>query len=186
MAFVKVCSVVVTKMKGNTWFPSPPVALGDVESHLQQLVDAEKHAHKGPVGAAEERNVELGVVRTDMRLLVAYVQAVSDSNIGSGPAIIESAGLSVAKSRGRAKDPFSVKHGKVPGRVRLSVKAIGRGTYYWQMSLDQEHWSSLPETNQSRTTVDGLTAGTRYYFRFRTLSRNGLSEWSMAIGIFAS
>lgn len=185
MGFVKVCSVIVTRMTGNPDFPDPPVLLTDVEDHIDELAKAEEHAHKGPKGAAQERNVKLGVVRADMRLLREYVQSVCERDMSRAAALIEGAGMSVQRSRARAKEPFAVKHGKAPGTLKIQVKAIGRGAYYWQMSTDQASWASLPDTYQASTTVSGLTEGTIYYFRFRTLSKHGLSAWSDAVAIRA-
>ncbi len=50
--------------------------------------------------------------------------------------------------------------------------------YYWEISLDQQSWTSVPETLKARATITGLTPGQRYYFRFRAHTRKGLGDYS--------
>ncbi len=56
-------------------------------------------------------------------------------------------------------------------------------TYYWEMSSDQKVWSSLPETTKSFTSVAGLTPGQTYYFRLRTLTRAGKSDYTQIVSL---
>ena len=184
--YIKLCYVILAKMTGNAALPKPPVSMADALAHLEDLEKAEQLAHKGPKGAAQDRNVKLGIVRSDMRQLKEYVQSVADSAGAAGAAIIEGAGMTVSKKPERTKAPFAARYGVIPGRVRLDVKAVRRPvTFYWQMSTDQKTWTSLPDTPYARTTIDGLTAATVYYFRFRTLTKDGVSDWSLVISILA-
>jgi hypothetical protein len=186
-AFVIACNDIVNKMIPNATFANPPVAWSVVQKHIKDLSDAEETARHGSPADVQDRNFKLGLVRTDMHLLKAFVQFVADNAApGNAAAIIESAGLSVAKKPQRTKPGFAVKYGKVPGRARLEARSVGpRAVYYWMMSTDQHTWSSLPDTLTASTNVDGLTAGTTYYFRFRTLTKAGMSDWSVVVSIIA-
>lgn len=184
--FIKLCYVILGKMSPSATFSKPPIPYSDVENDIEALEKAEQLAHHGPKGAAQDRNVKLGKVRNDMRQLKEYVQAVADAAGADAAAVIESAGMTVSKRPERAKAPFGARKGAIPGRVRLDVKAVkGRVTYYWQMSKDQVTWTTLPDTQYATTTIDGLTPGVVYFFRFRTLTKEGLPDWSSVISILA-
>jgi len=51
-------------------------------------------------------------------------------------------------------------------------------TYQWQRSTDGIEWIDLADTNEASAVVAGLSPGTLYFFRYRTLLRNVLSDWS--------
>jgi hypothetical protein len=183
---IKQCRVIVTKMTGNTWFPSPTPTLAQVTNDINALDAAEQAAQKGPKGAAAERDVKRAALRSDMRQLKSYVQSICDANMPEAQAIAESAGMSVAKRPARSKPDLAAKYGAVPATVALEAKALRRrASYQWQMSTDQKVWSDLPSTVKAATVVTGLTPATTYYFRFRTLTADGLSDWSPAISIIA-
>ena len=43
----------------------------------------------------------------------------------------------------------------------------------------------MPPTTQGKTTASGFTPGTTVYFRHRTLTKSGLSDWSQPISVMA-
>jgi hypothetical protein len=178
------CRVAIGMMTNNARLTDPPVPLTEVTEHLDQLEKDQELARRRAAGAAQQRDVSLAVVRNDMRLLKAFVQSVADSHMDESEAIITSAGMRVAKRRQRGKPPVAAKRGKAPGDVVLQAKALPRPVQYrWQMSSDQEVWTDLPETFLPSTTVSGLTAVTVYYFRLRTVTHDGLSDWSTVVSV---
>ena len=78
-------------------------------------------------------------------------------------------------------------YGKVPGRIVLACQATRGAAYHWQMSMgtDPKAWSDLPETVRATLTVDGLTPATTCAFRLRTLTKDGLSDWSGVVTTIA-
>jgi len=178
------CRLVITMLTGNANFPNPTPPLAQVSAHLDLLAAAEEFAHKGGKGTVPKRDLDLGTVRNDMRLLQAYVQSVADANATEAESIIKSAGMDIKKKSTRTKPPVGVKHGKVPGTVVLEAKALALPVQYrWQMSTDQEKWTDLPETFKSKVALDGLTPATIYYFRLRTVTNAGLSSFSVVVSI---
>lgn len=184
--FVKLCRAIVAKMTGNAYFPSPTPALTLVLAHIDALDTAEQATHKGSPAATTDRNAKLMVVRSDMRQLKACVQIVADANIADSQLIIESAGMAVVKKTIRTKPNLAARYGKVPTAVVLHAKAVkGRVWYQWQMSTDEKAWTDLPATLKATSPVTGLTPATVYFFRFRTQTVAGLSDWSTAVSIIA-
>jgi phosphodiesterase/alkaline phosphatase D-like protein len=66
--------------------------------------------------------------------------------------------------------------------VVLFAGAVARkASYDWQYSTDEETWTSAETTFQATTTLLGLAAGTRYFFRFRARRPEGLRDWSRVL-----
>jgi len=121
-----------------------------------------------------------------MRQLKAFTQGVADSDLLNAQALIESSGMNVARRTLRNKPELAAKLGKVTGAAGLYAKAVkGRASYQWEMSVDQKTWTDLPATVKASTSVSGLTPSTTYYFRFRTLTVAGLSDWSSVVSFIA-
>jgi hypothetical protein len=180
------CRLVVTMMTGNANFATPTPSLAKLTTHLDTLEAAEVLASKGGKGAVQQRDVELAVVQNDMRLLTAFVQSIADANVAAAEAIITSAGLKAGKKPSRKKPAVSVRQGKSLGSVVLDAKALPPPVQYrWQMSVDQKVWTDVPESFKASVTVAGLTAATIYYFRLRTMTNDGLSDWSVVVSIIA-
>ena len=184
--YITQCRVVVSKLTGNASVPNPGVSLTLVSQHLDTLEAANKAALKGPKGSASTRDAALFVVRGDMRQVRTGVQIAADADIVNAKAIIEGAGLFAVRQIVRGKPDLAVKYGGVSGLLELVARAVKRArTYHWQMSGDLKLWQDLPPSTDASTTVSGLTPGAVYYFRFRSFSKAGYSDWSMAVSIIA-
>jgi hypothetical protein len=132
-----------------------------------------------------DRNDKRKVLEGDLDHLLDYVQLVIQTQAldpAAATTLILSAGLSIRKVNVPSKRSFAAKHGRVSGEVLLVALAVARtALYYWEVSIDQASWVSLPGTIQARTTVTGLTPGQLYFFRFRAHGRKGLGDYSDAV-----
>jgi hypothetical protein len=172
-------SGILTKMSGDAAYASPPIAYATVQQHVADLAHAQATIR---LNGAASRDAKLALVRSDMRQLKAFVQSLADADIANGKVLIEGAGLTATLPGGYSKPNLRLAHGAVPGRVHAYAKAVGkRASYHWQMGLGAvpASWTDLPETIAASTTIDGLTPATIVSVRFRTLTRDGLSDWSM-------
>jgi hypothetical protein len=184
--FIKESRVVVDKTGKSSAVTNVNPPLAQVTLHIDALEAAEQVAHHGPKGSVAIRNAALLVVRGDMRQIKSCVQVAADNDVTHAQEIIEGCGLYVSQRPVKAKPPLGARYGDAPGLVHLDAMAIkGQGSYQWQMSSDQKSWSDLPPTVNASTSVSGLTPATVYYFRFRTLTRAGFSDWSTAVSIIA-
>ena len=59
-----------------------------------------------------------------------------------------------------------------------------RASYEWALSTDQKTWQSLPPSLQAKTDVAALTPTTTYFFRFRSVTKDGAGDWSASVSIF--
>ena len=108
-----------------------------------------------------------------------YVETIANQHAEDAEAVVASSGMSVKQSAGPSKADFAVQQGTVSGSVRLTVRHPGIVTSFdWQTSSDGDHWVDEPSTVRANLDIDGLTPGIRYCFRYRTLTRDGKSDWS--------
>jgi hypothetical protein len=183
-AYSAQCRSILAKMGAVAKLQTP--LLAQTTTDLNLLDAAEQLAHKGSPAATADRNAKLRVVQSDMRQLKAFIQSVADSDLLNAQALIESSGMSVAKKAVRTKPEIAAKPGKVTTTATVHAKAVkGRASYQWQMSTDQKAWLDLPATVKATTSVSSLTPATTYYFRFRSLTAAGLSDWSTVASLIA-
>jgi hypothetical protein len=176
---------VVERMTNNKNFPSPLPKLAVVSAAIDDLEKAEGVAQSRARGAVTMREVKRVALIALMDLLTAHVQSVADADRDHGAEIIMSAGMSVKKNPGGPKRTFSVKQLGVSGAVKVMVPVVARrASYDWEMSKDGGvTWQSLPSTLRATTFVSGLAPGSTVSFRYRTLTKNGESDWSQPVSI---
>ena len=52
--------------------------------------------------------------------------------------------------------------------------------YEWQYGTDGKTWTNMPVTLPAKTTIENLTPGTQYSFRYRAVTKAGEGDWSMS------
>lgn len=182
-AFLILAQAILDRMDGNPHFPQPIPPLADVRQAMAVLQKAEVVTQSKMLGTATERDAARRALWSLVSRLKAYVQGVADDHAENAVAIIESSGMSVQPKGARAKPIFRVSAGQNRGVAHLVVRAAAKNaTYQWQMSKDGGvTWIDLPPTIQAKTTVENLVPGKEYLFRYRTLTQQGLSDWSEPI-----
>jgi hypothetical protein len=173
---------IAAMMDGNPYFPSPSVPMSTLLAHIAELEAAEVATKTGVHGAAAARDAKLDDVHNDLKQLRTYIETIANQHAEDAEAVVASSGMSLKQSAGPSKADFAVQQGKVSGSVRLRVRHPGTVTSVdWQTSSDGEHWVDAPRTVRANADIEGLTPGTRYWFRYRTLTSAGTSDWSDAL-----
>jgi hypothetical protein len=178
--------VVDMMTKNIAYFASPTIALSLVSQHVDDLNTAEIAAQTKAKGTAQARDDKKAIVIDDLFVLKTYVQSICRLNQAIALTIIAAAGMSPRGFTLFNKPELSALMGAVPLQVVLRAKAAkGNAAYEWQCSPDSgKTWTSLPVTTQASTTVDGLTIGTSYQFRFRSTVKRATSDWSQVVTLF--
>ncbi|MBP7497717.1 MAG: hypothetical protein KA792_08655 [Bacteroidales bacterium] len=167
-------------------YPSPPFSLNDFLDNIEALVAAEAEVSTRIRGKVEHRNQAYDLVMDNVHNLLNYVQNLSDnaSSFEESIRLIISSGFDLKKTTAAVKSNLQVKNIIPSGTVKLTAKAVaGAGSYEWQKSNDGINWSELPGTLKATTKVEGLTIGSRVYFRCRAVLRIGNSDWTQAVSL---
>jgi hypothetical protein len=176
---------VVTCMTANAKVQKPNPPLLAITAACAAL-DVSQAAMPGNKAATAQRDADWLALLLLLRHELDYVNGVAEqqTSLADAEAVITGSGFSVRKDGTRNKDPLAAKYGLASGDVKLEAKAVSPdASYYWQWSTDMITWQSLPETKKASTSLSGLTPATKYYFRFRALTRKGMSDWSQVISL---
>ena len=176
--------LVAESLKDNPYFPDPIPALARLVVHIAAADAAQVAASTREAGTAATLAAAVRAVEGDLESLHVHVRSVASLDATNGLAIVASAGMSLKDARGPSKADFAVKQGRISGAVVLFAGAVARkASYDWQYSTDEESWTSAETTFQAKTTLLGLAAGTRYFFRFRARTPEGLRDWSRVLSL---
>jgi hypothetical protein len=160
----------------------PPLDV--VEAHLDTLEEAAVAALTRERGLAPACRAALAVVRSDMNALGTFVQHLAAFHPEGGPAIVANAGMNVKNATGPLKGGFMVKQGRVSGSARMIAKAERtRASYEFQYSLDEKTWVSAETTVKAHQDVTGLVPGRVYFFRYRSVTKAGVGDWSQVVSL---
>jgi hypothetical protein len=177
---------IVAAIKANAdTFADPASALGTLDADITALVASEAAARNRMPGAVSQRLRDRLKVMNGLRHARDYVQGVAESQptIAAAVVVIETARMHVKRrAQRRPKAVLAVKDGLVSGSVVLVALAVARtATYFWEVSMDQAQWT-VRRTMQATVTIESLTPGLTYYFRFRSLTpRGGESDYSQPV-----
>jgi len=170
---------IASRLDGNPYFPALPVPVATLLGHVDDLEAAELVVRSGTHGTGTARDAKLAVVVGDLQQQKVYVETVANQHGEDALAVAASSGFDTKQTRGPRKWAFDVEQGDRSGEAKLYAPRVDRtATYKWQRSLDASEWLDLQDTNVASTVVTGLTPGTLYFFRYRTLARNVLGDWS--------
>ena len=180
---------IVRALTGNPNFTSPHPPLAQVTAAIDELETASNAAQAARQEAkarTSAQNAKEDALDQILTQLVAHVESVA----GSDDELIMSAGLDVraASGPGRATSTQSVPPsltataGDHDGEIDLSWDTVrGARSYVVQRSPDppsEPTWVHSGVSTRSRTTVEGLNSGTRYWFRVAAITSSGQSAWS--------
>lgn len=169
-------------------FVTPVPAVSAVNADIAALDAAEVLVQTREVNAVATRNAARNVVTEDMHAWERYVQGLiaAEPDPDQKMIIASSSGFDIKVNGVRVKRDLTIVQQTTPGLVKLVARAAGTGAAYsWQMSTNNgTTWIDLPITNVAKTTVSGLSTGTRYVFRFRSTIKNVTSAWCPQISFY--
>jgi hypothetical protein len=140
-------------------------------------------ANKGKIETTT-RDTKWKAAKKSYRAFVLSVQGLMDNAADEEHArqLAAAASLPVRDKPVRTKAATAAKalgNGVVKLSVKVPVKKGAKCFYEWRMSTDGgKSWVSLPGTNDSFTTVEGLTPSTEVQFSWRYTSNNVISAWT--------
>lgn len=190
---IALAKVILAKILANpSAYPSPIVQLAVFAMQIAELEEAHQGVRARTV-TASFRDTKRDVVVTSIELLRAFVQALADGAGEQAAALIEGAGMKVARARARTKPLLQARLGLLAGSVDVIGNAglLRRGKalrfYSWQFSVDGGvTWHDAPSTTYAHTTIPGLPALTVCAFRVSVTDGDGTGEWSQSVTLLVT
>jgi len=162
---------------------TPPLAV--FKANIDTLIEATSIAETWTKGKVQERNKAYHRVLNNVLNLKNYIQSLANEqeDLNVAKELIIKSGFELKNSRNYIKPPFYGKLGKVSGSIYLYAKAAARvrAAYNWQISEDNKNWSDLETTLIASIKITGLKPGKTYYFRYKSITKQGSSDWSEVI-----
>jgi hypothetical protein len=179
--------LIIMKMTASTYFQNVPnlaTILAAAQTANGKLKLAQVAAKDKTVGSAEARDAQLRDTKLLVEGLLQIVQQTADADAAHAGAIFESAGMFARIVTAPTIADFAAKQGAVSGEVVARVKSRGYGTTYWfASSSDGKTWVVAPVSRKATFVFTGLPAAATSWFRFQTLTSEGLSDWSQPISL---
>lgn len=182
-------------LSSNENFPGTPPPLEALHGALQELKvkHEEYRSQRRQLNDLKlERDPSAERLREALLAGVNYVQQASGGDMKK----IMSANLPV--EHGLDIWPFnnpgqvhelSASGGDGPGEIELMWDPVGGAAgYEIEISHDlgwPEEWAQCGATDKSKTTIDQLISGVRYWFRVRAANEKGIGAWSDPVTKFA-
>lgn len=178
---------IVAAMTGNPNFTAPSPPLPEVTSattELQNAASASAVAKQTVKEATAVQNDKETTLDQLLTRLAGYVESVA----GSDEQMILSAGMDVRAPSVSATEPpsqpqaLAATAGDRDGEIDLSWEPVaGAKSYALEQSGDPvtpTSWQHAGVSTRSFHTANGLTSGTRYWFRVAAINQVGQSGWS--------
>jgi hypothetical protein len=179
---------IILSLIGNAWFPTPNPTATTVTTNVNNLEAAHLKAQGG--GKDEIAAMRVAEAKLDMslNLLAAYVESIANADPTNAEAIVLSAGMEVKGKGSKSNQEFSLTAGN-PGEIKITCASTANATYEIQMCTDFTNEANFKRVyigTKSKFVMKGLTPGTRYFFRFCAITKDGAQPWSVVKGLFVN
>jgi hypothetical protein len=177
---------IVLKMTGNPNFPAPSPALSAITTAAHELRTAYADSQAARQTQKEKtatQNTKEDILDELLTQEAAFVESVA----GSDEEIILSAGMDMRASGVPASSPPEQPQSLAPfagdrdGEIDLTWERVaGAKSYIVEKSSDPQaaSWQHAGVVTKAMFTAEGLTSGSRCWFRVAAVNNNGQSGWS--------
>ena len=155
-----------------------------MKAHLKVLSQKQAVVKSTGRSGVLMRDMAMGDVQNDIRELIRLVQKKADETKDELKkiVIVKGCGMKIKKTGGRTRQTFKAENDLKQGGVILRAGGGGKRVIHeWEYSLNKTNWVKLPTTLQAKTKVLGLTAGAKYYFRHRLVTKDGEGYWETTL-----
>ena len=178
---------VISCLTGNIDYTTPDVPLSELTLLLgnfkKSILDSADGSH---VARAQMHANEI-LVDNAYRNEAAYIQRLS----GGNEAKILSSGFSVAKPHGpQHRAEFAAVEGPNSGSLKLTCAPVDKaGSYEFQIYEGDNPegelgWKTIGQSTAASFIITGLVPLKKYYFRFRTVTTQGVTDYCAPISKF--
>jgi len=175
---------VITKLTGNTNFPTPDKPLTEAKAAVDLLEKDILATKDGSHTATATKRAAERAADKIFRILAAYVSRVSDGD----EAKILGSGFHTNKATvSKIKPELAAVNGEISGNVVLRCKAMpGAKAYIWQYCKDavptvNSAWVIAGYGTNCTFEVLNLLVGGKYAFRVAGITNKGATDFTMPV-----
>jgi hypothetical protein len=168
-------------MDTNKSFPTPDPPVAAINTAADDLDAAEAEVKGGAKNGIPTRDAKAATLVSLLEQERSYVQKVASADPANAEVLIQSAAMNVKRVPTHGPRVFGAKQGALSGSAELVTGSAGRrAAYDWEYSADGgKTWQAASSTLQAKIVLSGLQSGVNYAFRYRTLTKSGVSDWSV-------
>ena len=186
LEFEKHVELILNKMTGNAYFPSPLpplVQISDNNKHFSDLLLAIASGNYTR-SQIDDKDKTRKAIDAQLGRLLGYVNGVAGENMTIGT----SSGFPLAEEKKPVGDLGAPQNftarSLATGSVTLKCKKLrGADSYMFQYTTspnpEVENWINIT-TTVCRMVIDDLTPGVQYKFRVCGVGAKGAGQWAMA------
>jgi len=176
---IRMNAILAAMLADKTTFPSPPIAIATVTTHVDALSVAESATKTKTLGTIQTRDDALKLVIEDANQLHGYVQQLANASPAQAANIAAAAAMSLRKTGAHPKADLTVRQ-IVSGTVHVVARSVkGAKSHEWQYSTDGgKTWTSASPTTKASTVLSGFQPGTLVQVRQRAILTTGPTDWS--------
>ncbi len=175
------CKAIVKAITGNSNFPNCQKQLSDIQTNIGLLESIENEIATGNRSQMKLRNTTF----RNLKLQMASLAAVVNSEAAGDVAILESSGMEFSKEPTPVKTPETIS--KVSA---VNSSLSGMADVRWKGDKQRMHyivelsasptsgWSIVAQPTKTGCTIEGLTTGQWAYFRVCAVNKAGQGAWS--------
>lgn len=159
---------VIESVTSSGYFSDPAEILGNVATAADELELAVQAAESGGKDETGEMHQKEFLLEVALNISKNLVENVANTDNDIGDIIAFSAGMDVKGQGGMSPRIFKVVNTALSGRVKLETVSEKRAAYIWEYSTSPEDgasWVTGITTTVAAAVIEGLTPGTKYWFR---------------------
>lgn len=150
-------------LNGNSSYPSPAAFLPILQTNTSALTSAVTAGGNTPTPA------QTGAIHAavhEVKRVLKVIGALVNWDANGNEAVLLTSGFDLKTFTPASPKSFKAVLGKLSGEIDLLINSYGTVAYFWQMSTDPiSSWKQVDLTTVSKTTIKGLTPGTKLWFR---------------------
>ena len=170
----EVSQLIVDRLTGNTYFPTPPVLLATVQTSIDDYSAANIKTQDGTKMDTADKNAKRKILEGQLAQLADYVNDTAKGDL----VMLESSGCPLSKVPEPigilpAPESFDVSEGEDPGEAKIDIKVVPKATGYLVLYRVVEEGVDTPpdaewqrkSLNKATGLITGLPSGKKCEFK---------------------
>ncbi len=156
----------------NSYYPSCVPFISILQTNVTALTSTITAGGNTPTPA---QTSAIHTAQKDVKNILRVIGGLVNWDGNGNETILLTSGFDLKNYSPPNPKTFKAKLGKLSGEVDLEINSNGNAAYYWEITNDPigiTTWAKASLTTTSKTTITGLTPGTKFWFRVSITKSN--------------